>query len=80
MPKLSPYNTRVTMWAGNLAPDHPNLRPPNLLLCTVHESDLLTSVECCCFCVVNSLDLDEAGTRRRISLSSLVAKVLALHI
>ena len=30
---------------AHLAPDHPNLRPPNLLLCTVHESDLLASVE-----------------------------------
>ena len=34
-----------TVWPGDLAPHHPYLGSPDLLLCAVDESDLLAEVE-----------------------------------
>lgn len=33
------------MWAGDLAPDHANLRSPDLTLGSVDECDLLSGIE-----------------------------------
>ena len=33
------------MWPGNLAPDHPDLGPPNSLLSPVNIGNLLAKVE-----------------------------------
>jgi hypothetical protein len=61
-----------TMWPRHLAPDHPYLRPPNLLLAPVNICDFLAQVEVCGFWVVDALDLDERCVGVRVALSSLV--------
>lgn len=85
VPNVSPgsllhYTPRVlglhrTVWPRDLAPDHPNLRPPDLFRATVHICDLLAQVEVRGLRVVNPLDLDERGVRVRVALAALVTEV-----
>jgi len=49
--------------SGNLAPDHADLGAANLLLAPVNIGDLLAEVEVGGICVINTLDLDQAGAR-----------------
>ena len=47
-----------TVGAGDLAPDHPDVRAADLTLGPVNESDLLAKVEAGGLGVLNTLNLD----------------------
>lgn len=68
------------MRTGDLAPDDADLGAADLLLATVDESDLLAEVEVGGVSVVNTLDLDQAGSRAGGVTRALVAQVTSLDV
>lgn len=60
------------MCLGDLAPDHPYLRAPNLLLAAVDVCNALAQVEGCGARGVDALDLDEGGVGVGVTLATLV--------
>lgn len=78
--ELGADNARVAVWSGNLAPDHSDLSSPDLLLTSVDEGDLLAKVEVGGVGVVNTLNLDQAGTRVGDVTRALVAHVASLDV
>jgi hypothetical protein len=73
--ELGADDARVSVRTGDLAPDDADLGTADLLLATVDESDLLAEVEVGGVGVVNTLDLDQAGSRAGGVTRALVAQV-----
>jgi hypothetical protein len=61
--ELSTDNAGVTVRAGDLAPDDPDVGTTDLTLGPVDESDLLSEVEVGGLSVVNTVDLDQTCVR-----------------
>lgn len=70
----------LTVWPLHLAPDHPDLRSPDLLLAAVDVCDALAQVERCGLRVLDALNLDQRGVGVGEPLAALVGDVLALDI
>lgn len=78
--ELGADDTRVSVRAGDLAPDDADLGTADLLLAPVDESNLLSKVEVGGVGVINTLDLDQAGARAGGVTRALVAQVTSLDV
>jgi hypothetical protein len=78
--ELGADNARVSVWAGDLAPDHADLGATDLLLAAVDEGNLLAEVEVGSIGAVNTLDLDQAGAGGLNMARALVAQVATLDV
>lgn len=67
----------LTVRAGDLAPDNPDLGAPYRPLGAVDVSYTLAGVELCRCCIIDALELEKRGSRVGVALSSLVGKVLS---
>lgn len=92
--RRSPGRVLITVWSGDLAPDHADLGAADLLLAPVDESNLLAEIEAITNVsiqtdwehsshvdvlggvgVINTLNLDQAGSRAGGVTRALVAQV-----
>jgi len=73
--RRSPGRVLITVWSGDLAPDHADLGAADLLLAPVDESNLLAEIEVGGVGVINTLNLDQAGSRAGGVTRALVAQV-----
>lgn len=78
--ELGADDARVAVGTGDLAPDNADLGAPDLLLAPVDKGDLLAKVEVGGVGVVDTLDLDQAGTRVSGVTRALVAQVTSLDV
>lgn len=65
------------MCPRHFAPDHPDLRAPDLPLAPVDVRDALAQVEAGGLGVLDALDLDQAGVGVGVALAALVGEVAA---
>lgn len=78
--ELGADDAGVSVWSGDLAPDHADLRAADLLLASVDESNLLAEIEVGGVGVINTLNLDQAGSRAGGVTRALVAQVTSLDV
>jgi len=78
--ELGTDEAAVSMWPGDLSPNHPNLGTLSLALAPVDERNLLAAVESGILGGSNTLDLDERGAGVGVTLAPLVRKVASLNV
>lgn len=78
--ELGADHAGVSVWSGDLAPDHADLGAADLLLAPVDESNLLAEIEVGGVGVINTLNLDQAGSRAGGVTRALVAQVTSLDV
>lgn len=80
MVELCSNDTAVAVWSGDLAPDASDFRSLSFSGGSVDEGYTLSKVKLCGFGVIDTLDLEQRCVWVRVSLSTLVRKVLALNV